>query len=385
MGKLACAVYISAPPPPQSYCQQAYQPYWEHTYQLGARKNLEHYKPKEEPIGLKARISFQTDALKRFASDWKNIQRLNEIEKIALIQDNRMPLEKFLQWNDEKLPLLKELQRLYASASIGDHEITASLYELDQKDFESKLNSKAGISGVLKEGFYDEQGAEAIVNFAGARVGGKPFGTGLTMEENLVLKRFEYALMAGMQMYEDYKDNTERTLAMYPTEAIIFSPAPQVFTYDMYGKVKAKRSNWNLQTHFDAQGGPLVISIDAFRFKKGGLLYTQEQLYGILKKAYVGFWGAKAENRDLKTVKTGKWGCGVFANNVDVIFVLQHLAASMAGIELEFHVDYAEEVANGQAFLQEHKDKTVRECIELLESMKWASPALNKDLVKKEE
>lgn len=258
------------------------------------------------------------------------------------------------------------------SARMPKRTITASLYELIEQEFSQRLETTVQQKATVREGYLDES-SEAIVNFANKRLGGGPFGSGLTMEENLVLKRFEYSLLIGMQMQKDADAKTERTLSMYPNEAIILSPAPQIFNYSMYGKVKPDEKEWKFQSDFTTSDGPLVISIDAYKNKKGELIYTKEELYAILKKAYVGFSGAKIEKPDLKVIETGKWGCGCFANNIDVIYVLQNLAANMAGVEIIFR-GTQDEVSEGVKLIEDCEGKTVRECMEKLEKKKFATP-----------
>merc|ERR1712137_1251710 len=60
----------------------------------------------------------------------------------------------------------------------------------------------------------------------------------------------------------------------------------------------------------------------------------------MLIKAYVGFIAAK-DDEDVggqSRVSTGSWGCGAFFNNERVMFVVQTLAASLAGVEITYHV-----------------------------------------------
>lgn len=70
--------------------------------------------------------------------------------------------------------------------------------------------------------------------------------------------------------------------------------------------------------------------------------YTKEQIFLLLKTALVAFSGAakiaRSSKKKFVTVHTGNWGCGNLGNNKELIYLLQIIAASSAGIQkIIFH------------------------------------------------
>ena len=57
-------------------------------------------------------------------------------------------------------------------------------------------------------------------------------------------------------------------------------------------------------------------------------------------KAYAGFAAARHDPKvgGHETMATGHWGCGAFKNNEKVMFVVQSLAADLAGVRLRYHL-----------------------------------------------
>merc|ERR1711918_272627 len=88
----------------------------------------------------------------------------------------------------------------------------------------------------------------------------------------------------------------------------------------------------------DAETCPTIVAIDAI--KANFKTYTKEHLEMMLKKAFIGFVAA-GKDEDVggqKLIATGSWGCGAFCNNEGVMFVVQALAANLAGVDLTHHV-----------------------------------------------
>jgi hypothetical protein len=89
----------------------------------------------------------------------------------------------------------------------------------------------------------------------------------------------------------------------------------------------------------DTETAPVMAAIDAIKanFEK----YERTHLELMLGKAYTGFAACvhvANTGDDAITIATGNWGCGAFHNNERVMFVVQTLAAHLAGVELKFHV-----------------------------------------------
>ena len=55
--------------------------------------------------------------------------------------------------------------------------------------------------------------------------------------------------------------------------------------------------------------------------------------------AYVGFSAVRHDTTlgGHRVIASGHWGCGAFGNNEKVMFVVQSLAADLAGVELRYH------------------------------------------------
>ena len=55
--------------------------------------------------------------------------------------------------------------------------------------------------------------------------------------------------------------------------------------------------------------------------------------------AYVGFAAARHDSTlgGHRVIASGHWGCGAFGNNEKVMYVVQSLAADLAGVSLRYH------------------------------------------------
>jgi hypothetical protein len=95
-------------------------------------------------------------------------------------------------------------------------------------------------------------------------------------------------------------------------------------------------------------------------------------------KAYAGFAAARHDPKvgGHETMATGHWGCGAFKNNEKVMFVVQSLAADLAGVRLRYHLPPVEltggrgvDLAPATAMLEEARAQklSVREALERLE------------------
>lgn len=76
-------------------------------------------------------------------------------------------------------------------------------------------------------------------------------------------------------------------------------------------------------------------------------------------KAHSGFFSQDQERR---AVATGKWGCGIFKGNPQLKFIIQWLAASRTGREIEFYLHRDPTgfiVEDYQKILKHYTDKDV--------------------------
>merc|ERR1711920_321459 len=119
----------------------------------------------------------------------------------------------------------------------------------------------------------------------------------------------------------------------------------------------------------DVKTTPTVIAIDAI--KADYPTYQKAHLEMMLVKAYTGFVAAKSDAcmGGCSQIATGSWGCGAFYNNERVMFVVQALAANLAGVELTYHVlGDGFRLAPAFAFLEEAlvRKRTVLEVLDML-------------------
>ena len=81
-------------------------------------------------------------------------------------------------------------------------------------------------------------------------------------------------------------------------------------------------------------------------------------------------------SEDLKvSIHTGNWGCGVFGNDRELIYLIQMLAASLTGIsEIYFHApsqtDFEKALDKFNEFKQE--DKSINQIIDYLFSQNYS-------------
>ena len=106
-------------------------------------------------------------------------------------------------------------------------------------------------------------------------------------------------------------------------------------------------------------------------------LYTVKQLEYLLKCAFSAFAGATrvtaASKHEFCTIHTGKWGCGAFGNNEELIHLVQLIAASSVGVtNIVFHaVNHAALVKAFEKF-REWKDAwSISQLTEYLVSQKY--------------
>lgn len=127
--------------------------------------------------------------------------------------------------------------------------------------------------------------------------------------------------------------------SMYPNEAWVLRGAPAFAEVPWYGRTPPdglERLKL-LDPANDVATSPIVVVIDAI--KASFPVYERQHLELMLTKAYCGFASAR-HDPDVggeSLIATGSWGCGAFLNNERVMFVVQSLAASLAGVTLTHH------------------------------------------------
>lgn len=90
-----------------------------------------------------------------------------------------------------------------------------------------------------------------------------------------------------------------------------------------------------------------IIAMEALKHRHGA--YTEADIIRTLQTAVTAFTGSRAESaaeaaaagraHPTVVVHTGNWGCGAFGGNVELMCILQIVAAHLAGVErLAYHV-----------------------------------------------
>ena len=84
-----------------------------------------------------------------------------------------------------------------------------------------------------------------------------------------------------------------------------------------------------------------IVAIDAIMYGYGGddlhLQFSKSDIDREIIKAYIGFGVEKGNEKDLRNVATGKWGCGAFNGNPQLKFVIQWIAASANSRQMIFY------------------------------------------------
>mmetsp|Transcript_7763 Transcript_7763/g.6862 ORF Transcript_7763/g.6862 Transcript_7763/m.6862 type:complete len:333 (+) Transcript_7763:426-1424(+) len=67
--------------------------------------------------------------------------------------------------------------------------------------------------------------------------------------------------------------------------------------------------------------------------------FYKEKILREINKAYIGFQGSseEQEQENKLAVSTGNWGCGAFAGNIELKFLIQWMAASVNGRDVEYY------------------------------------------------
>lgn len=222
----------------------------------------------------------------------------------------------------------------------------AALFRCEHADAFHKTLSQALVSHIptVVFGKFDEKHERCLVDFANKRLGGGWLGYGHVQEEIMFAERFDAGALCARSLLEMPEDPTKEPVAspfsMRPNEAWIIKGCPRFAHLPWYGRVPADWQNKLklLNPDDDQESAPTIICVDAI--KASFVRYERKHLDMMLLKAYCGFAAAHSDPLmgGETSVATGSWGCGAFYNNECVMFVIQTLAANMAGVKLTHHV-----------------------------------------------
>mmetsp|Transcript_7747 Transcript_7747/g.11414 ORF Transcript_7747/g.11414 Transcript_7747/m.11414 type:complete len:440 (-) Transcript_7747:30-1349(-) len=162
-----------------------------------------------------------------------------------------------------------------------------------------------------------------MVDYANCYIGGGVLSAGAVQEEIMFLKL------------------VEPIVSLLFTEKLLDNEALVIIGTQRYNETTGYSNTFNWKSDFvegfslDEQGraNSHLTCIDALNYS--GKEWTQYQANSIqreLQKAYVGFMS----EGDTKEVVAGRWGCGVFAGDDQLKFLIQWLAASALSKNLYF-------------------------------------------------
>ena len=220
---------------------------------------------------------------------------------------------------------------------------------LDCEDKLSKVN-------IHYEGRIEEAKDCLMVNFANEYIGGGCMQHGRVQEEILFL------------IYPEFYFCTLLFPKMLNNEAIVVRGLKRYSSYKGYGNDLKFAKEYEDGCQLD-DGNILETTftcMDALRFKKEKQKrnqYDEDFILRELNKAYIGFQGSSSEeDQDEKMpVSTGNWGCGEFGGNVELKFLIQWMAATMNGRDVEYYTFEDMKCEHLENILKIYQDKAVKD------------------------
>jgi len=242
--------------------------------------------------------------------------------------------------------VLEKVRQHYVSTTeaLDEKCIKAALYRLEDESKLKEMLDATLVSSIpaVVFGVFQEDKEGCVVDFANKRLGGGWLSYGMVQEEKMFIERFDYGALCARSLLEMPRSPLEEPVAspfsMKQDEAWLLVGGLRYADVPWYGRTpKDGLQRLQCVSPADDDAPPTVLAIDAIKadFKK----YEKAHLFMMLVKAYVGFAAAK-EDPDLggaTCISTGSWGCGAFYNNERVMFVVQALAANLAGVNLMYH------------------------------------------------
>lgn len=185
----------------------------------------------------------------------------------------------------------------------------------------------------------------ALVDFANEVLGGSVWGNGSAQEEKLFMEHPHLMLAVanarrelGFSHKREELDRSKQILIPQGGDgAIVTSPTPRLAELSIGFRIDGDAKHFKkFDREEQAEQAPHVVALAAKSFKKQPHgAYTIEELENLLKRAYTGFTSLKNHLVPGKpfAIETGPWGSGDFMNHYGVMYVIQILAAKMAGVE----------------------------------------------------
>lgn len=118
---------------------------------------------------------------------------------------------------------------------------------------------------------------------------------------------------------------------MEPNEAILLMGFKKYFKNTGYGHTAAfgglEKHNYSFTNNKIANEYITAIDAVCYAYYGASRQFGKEDIKRELLKAYVGF---NIQDHNLPSVVTGNWGCGAFAGDLRLKFLIQWLACSLA-------------------------------------------------------
>lgn len=243
--------------------------------------------------------------------------------------------------------VLEKIRSHYVSVPTYEAQrpVQAALFRLEDDVEFKQLCEKSTVDQIpmVVRGVFDERAERCIVDFANKRLGGGWLSYGMVQEEKMFIERFDYGALCArslLEMPDPISTPLASPFSMHPNEAWVLRGGVAFAHVPWYGRTPPDGLNRLklLDPSADAETAPAVVAIDAI--KASFEVYEGQHLRMMLVKAFTGFVAAKLDPDvgGSEKLATGSWGCGAFYNNERVIFVIQALAANLAGVELTYHV-----------------------------------------------
>lgn len=244
--------------------------------------------------------------------------------------------------------IIEKIRDHYVASSkngyVAEKPIQAALYRCEDTTEMLDRAQKLQLTSIpsIVRGTFNESEEPWIVDFANKRLGGAWLGYGMAQEEKFFIERPDYGALCAkslLEMPDPLAEPIASPFSMHPNEAWILRGAPRFAEVRWYGYTpKDALSKMDLLDPAHDRGTmPSVVCIDAI--KASFTHYNREHLQMMLAKAYTGFAAARHDPQfgGARTIATGSWGCGAFMNGEPVMFVVQTLAANLAGLRLHYH------------------------------------------------
>ncbi len=150
---------------------------------------------------------------------------------------------------------------------------------------------------------------------------------------------FQHPLLLSCREYIHSLDKSNFSNKIAERDSVCDLPSPYVFQ-NIPRWVKTSDSEFS--DEFEVLIKEVKSNIISMMAPSGAGDYTKAQLTYLLKTCLVAFGGAIKSAAEMKKrrciIHTGRWGCGSYGNNEELIYLIQIIAASATGVEkIVFH------------------------------------------------